>query len=256
MIKSRHMYFVIATMTLGYVGDAAAATAPRLTPEPYGVWARQYNVEDSVGCLVCLQYDKTSYEGTESDYRDYVAEELYGYYDGVAYDTGDVICNSDLNAVKVYAWDTHSLPDEAGVYYLCTSDGWTKKNYLPNGTFNYNNGTITDGVQCEYMADGDQYVCASCSSVSCNDGYYGNPTDCAVGPGVCLPCPNSTYKKAIGGSGNFYTCTTQLQPGQSTAGSNRTISDCNIPKLVGGSGGAYCNDNGFFIWDSACSYAG
>lgn len=247
------MYFVIATMALGYVGDAAAVTvtAPRLSdrPAPNGKLARKYNVDDSVGCVACLQYDERTYVGV-SGFDEYLAEELSDY------GNADLACNTNLDSIEVYSWGTSSRPNDNGVYYNCTASGWTiKKPTLPDKTYKHNNGTILNGHNCIYITDGEYYSCESCTSASCNDGYYGNPTGCAIKANDCKVCPDSTYKKAIGGSGNF-TCTTVLQAGQSMAGENRTISGCKIPQLAGSSDGAYCNDNGFFIWDSACPYAG
>lgn len=246
------MYFIIATMALGYVGAAAAATAPRLetNPAPNGKFARKYNADDYFGCVVCLQYDETDYDGTDA-FQEYLAEELADQ------DAGNLPCNTSLDSVEVYRWGTSSRPDDDGVYYNCNASGWTRGNLLSDGTYNYNNGTILNGHNCRYIGDaGKYYSCESCASALCNDGYYGDPTGCEITEYDCNKCPDSTNKKAIGGSGSFYTCTTILQSGQSTAGPNRTISGCKIPQLTGGSGGAYCNDNGFFIWDSACSYAG
>ena len=252
MIKSRHMYFVIATMALGYVGDAVAAMAPRLetNPAPNGKLARKYNVDDYVGCVACLQYDESTFEGAGA-FTDYLAGELSDY------SAGNLGCNTSFDSIEVYSWGTSSRPDDAGVYYHCNSSGWTqqKLSSVPDGTYDYNNGTITNGKNCERITENGQYYsCQSCTSTLCNDGYYGSPTGCTIKENDCTRCPDSSYKKAIGGSGNF-TCTTILQAGQSTAGPNRTISGCKIPQLAGSSS-AYCNDNGFFIWDSACSYAG
>lgn len=251
------MYFVIATMALGYVGDAAAVAdmAPRLedNPAPNGQLARKYNVDDYVGCVACLQYDETNFEGTDA-FHNYLAEELAGYVDG---GVGNLACNIRFDSVEVYSWGTSSRPNDNGVYYYCNSSGWVRKNLLPDGTYNNNNGTITDGHNCTHIADnGSYYSCESCTSALCNDGYYGHPTGCEVKDHDCSKCPDSTYKRSFGGSVSAYVCTTQLQAGQSVAGQNSTISGCKIPQLTGGSGGAYCNDNGFFIWDSACSYAG
>lgn len=248
MIKSRHMYFVIATMALGYVGDAAATMAPRLSdnPAPNGKLARKYNVDDYVGCVACLQYDETAFEETDA-FRQYLTEELSDY------SVGNLGCNTSLDSIEVYSWGTSSRINDNGVYYNCNSTGWVQGNLLPDGDYNNNNGTITNGHNCTYIADnGSYYSCESCANALCNDGYYGDPTGCEIKENDCTRCPDSTYKKAIGSSSNF-TCTTILQAGQSTAGPNRTISGCKIPKLTGGSG-AYCNENGFFIWDSACSY--
>ena len=243
------MYFVIATMALGYVGDAAATMAPRLSdnPAPNGKLARKYNVDDYVGCVACLQYDETAFEEPDA-FRQYLTEELSDY------SAGNLGCNTSLDSIEVYTWGTSSRTNDNGVYYNCNSTGWVRGNLLPDGDYNNNNGTITNGHNCTYIADnGSYYSCESCANALCNDGYYGDPTGCEIKDHDCSRCPDSTYKKAIGGSGNF-TCTTILQSGQSTAGPNRTISGCKIPKLTGGSG-AYCNENGFFIWDSACSYA-
>lgn len=250
MIKSRHMYFVIATMALGYVGDAVAVMAPRLenSPAPNGKLARKYNVDDYVGCVACLQYDESTFEGTRA-FTDYLTEELSDY------SAGNLGCNTNLDSIEVYSWGTSSRPDDDGVYYHCNSSGWTqqKLSSVPDGTHDYNNGTITNGKNCERITENGQYYsCQSCASALCNDGYYGDPTGCTIKENDCTKCPDSEYKKASGSSSNF-TCTTILQAGQSTAGPNRTISGCKIPKLTGGSG-AYCNENGFFIWDSACSY--
>lgn len=248
------MYFVIATMALGYVGAAAAATAtaPRLAnnPAPNGKLARKYNVADSVGCVACLQYDERTYVGT-GGFTDYLANELSDY------SAGNLGCNANFNALEIYTWGTSSRPDDSGVYYNCTASGWTiKKPTLPDGTYNYNNGTILNGKNCQYIIEnGRYYSCQSCTSALCNDGYYGNPTGCAVKENDCHKCPVSTNRVASSTSASTYTCTTLLQSGQSTAGYNSTISGCKIPQLTGGSGGAYCSDSGFFIWDSACFYA-
>lgn len=246
------MYFVIATMALGYVGAAAAATvtAPRLSdrPAPNGKLARKYNVDDYAGCVACLQYDERTYVGA-SGFEDYLAEELSDY------GNADLACNTNFDVLEIYTWGTSSRPNDNGVYYNCTASGWTiKRPTLADGTYSSNHGTIKNGRNCIYITDGAYYSCESCTSASCNDGYYGDPTGCAIKENDCTECPVSEYKKAVGGSGNF-TCTTRLQAGQSTAGYNSTISDCKIPQLAGSSD-AYCDDNGFFIWDSACSYAG
>ena len=252
MIKSRHMCFVIATMALGYVGDAAAVTvtAPRLetNPAPEGKLARKYGVDDSVGCVACLQYDERTYVGL-SGFENWVRTQLADS------DAGVLACNDSFDALEIYTWETSSRPDDNGVYYNCTASGWTiKKPTLPDKTYNYNNGTIENGHNCIYITDGAYYSCESCTSASCNNGYYGNPTGCAIKKNDCHECPVSTYRRATGDSGNF-ACAKILQSGRSTAGENRTISDCKIPQLNGESG-AYCNDNGFFIWDSPCPYAG
>lgn len=254
MIKSRHMYFVIATMALGYVGDAAAVTvtAPRLSdrPAPNGKLARKYNVDDSVGCVACLQYDERTYVGV-SGFDEYLAEELSDY------GNADLACNTNLDSIEVYSWGTSSRPNDNGVYYNCTASGWTlKQPTLPNGTYSSNHGTIKNGRNCIYITDGAYYSCESCTSASCDDGYYGAPTGCAIKANDCHKCPVSTNRTSYGNSASTYVCTDQLQAGQSTAGYNRTISGCKIPRFYGGSDGAYCNDNGFFIWDSECSYAG
>lgn len=244
------MYFVIATMALGYTSTASAVKLSDVN----GHTARIANTDDMVPCAICSPRNPSEFNPDTNEWNDWWG----GFVDDpVNIERESLGCAAPLEDMSDYIF---SVGAESELYdgksYDCTADGWVLREPVYDGTYNKHNGTIYDGVSCRFDAEGGFWHCASCSSVSCNDGYYGNPTDCAVRYDECNKCPNSTYKKAIGGSGSFYTCTTQLQPGQSTAGSNRTISDCNIPKLVGGSGGAYCNDNGFFIWDSACSYAG
>lgn len=243
------MYFVIATMALGYTSTASAVKLSDVN----GHTARIANTADDVPCAVCTPKTASDFNPDTNEWN-----EWWGGFvdDPVEYEREELGCARPLEDMSDYIFSVGTKSElYGGKSYDCTDSGWVLSGPVYNGTYDNNNGTIYDGVSCTFDAEGSSWQCASCSSVSCNDGYYGDPTGCAVRLNDCLPCPVSTYKTAIGDSGN-YTCTTILQPGQSTAGSNRTISGCKIPKLVGGSGGAYCNDNGFFIWDSACSYAG
>lgn len=241
------MYFIIATMALGYTSTASAVQLSDVD----GHSARIAKADDMMPCAVCTPKTASDFNPDTNEWNEWWG----GFMEDLAAERESLACNPPLEDMSDYIF---SIGEESELYngkqYDCTESGWVLRRPVYNGTYDNNNGTIYDGVSCTFEADGSRWQCASCSSVSCNDGYYGDPTGCQVGLNECLPCPVSTYKKAIGGSGNF-TCTTQLQVGQSTAGSNRTISDCKIPQLTGGSG-AYCNDNGFFIWDSACSYAG
>ncbi len=251
MIKSRHMYFVIATMALGYTSTASAVKLDAAN----GHWAHISKTADEVPCAACSPKTASDFEDTNT-WNEWWA----GFVDDTADERGDFSCRWQDASETSYIFPIGTESElYNGKQYDCTASGWELRGSSStgsNGTFNYNGGTIYNGVNCRWIADGGQYYqCASCSSVSCNDGYYGNPTGCTVDEYDCDKCPDSSYKKAIGGSGNF-TCTAILQAGQSTAGANRTISGCRIPQLAGGSDGAYCNDNGFFIWDSACSYAG
>lgn len=244
------MYFVIATMALGYTSTASAVQLSDVN----GHTARIANTDDMVPCAICSPHTPSDFNPDTNEWNDWWG----GFMDDPVADERDSLgCALPLADMSDYIF---SVGAESELYdgksYDCTGDGWVLREPVYDGTYNLHNGTIYDGVGCRFSAEESFWQCASCSSVSCNDGYYGEPTDCRVMLGECTKCPDSTYKKAIGGSGSFYTCTTQLQPGQSVAGQNSTISDCQIPKLVGGSGGAYCNDNGFFIWNSACSYAG
>ncbi len=250
MIKSRHMYFVIATMALGYTSTASAVKLDAAL----GHWAHIYNTADEVPCAACSPKTASDFEDTNT-WNEWWA----GFVEDTNDEHGDFSCRWQNASEKSYIFPIGTESElYNGKQYDCTASGWVLRGSSTslNGTFDRNGGTIYNGVDCEWIADNGQYYqCASCSSVSCNNGYYGDPTGCTVKEYDCTRCPDSTYKKAIGGSGNF-TCTAVLQTGQSVAGQNSTISGCKIPQLAGSSDGAYCNDNGFFIWDSACSYAG
>lgn len=250
MIKSRHMYFVIATMALGYTSTASAVKLSHVN----GHWAHISNTADEVPCAACSPK-------TQDDFSDTTTwtEWWAGFLDDTSDEHGEFSCTWQTASQTDYIFPIGTQSETYdGRYYDCTSSGWVlhESSTSLNGTFDRNGGTIYNGKDCEWIADNGQYYqCSSCSSVSCNDGYYGNPTNCRVTEYDCTKCPDSSYKKALGGSGSF-ACTSMLQAGQSTAGSNRTSSGCKIPRFYGGSDGAYCNDNGFFIWDSECSYAG
>ena len=225
-----------------------------------GHWAHIVNASDETPCVACLPETESDFEGNTTSWNEFWAD----FKDDTS-DEHDVFsCAWDVSGLSGIdiSINDYSFPIGAqsetydGRYYDCTSSGWVLHETTLNGTFVHNNGTIYDGKDCKWIADGGQYYqCSSCSGVSCNSGYYGNPTNCAVTEYDCGKCPNSSYKKALGGSGSFK-CTSMLQAGQSTAGSNRTSSGCKIPRYVGGSDGVYCDDNGFFIFDSECSYAG
>ena len=253
MIKSRHMYFVIATMALGYTSTASAVQLSDVN----GHWGHIGVAADEVPCAACSPKTASDFgEENTNAWKEWWA----GFLDDTAGEHEQFSCawgaendnaGGDINNYIFPIGTVSELYN--GKSYECTASGWVLRG--SNGTFTRHNGTIYGGVNCLYMEEGDYYQCPSCSSVSCDEGYYGNPTGCSVRESDCSKCPVSTYRTSIGGSGN-YTCTTILQPGQSVAGQNSTISDCEIPRLLGGSAGSYCNDNGFFIWDSACSYAG
>lgn len=251
------MYFVIATMALGYTSTASAVKLDGAN----GHWAHISNAADEVPCAACSPKTARDFGDDTNTWNEWWA----GFEEDTADEHGAFSCSwfpdyagGDINDY-IFPIGTESELYN-GKQYDCTASGWVLRGSSSstgsNGTFHRNGGTIYDGVDCKWIADGGQYwQCVSCSSVSCDDGYFGDPTGCTVTEDDCSKCPDSTYKKAIGGSSNF-TCTAILQAGQSTAGSNRTISDCKIPRFYGGSDGAYCNDNGFFIWDSECSFAG
>lgn len=243
------MYFVIATMALGYTSTASAVKLD----DANGHWAHISNTADEVPCAACSPQTASDFEDTNT-WNEWWA----GFLDDTADERGNFSCRWQNASETSYIFPIGTQSElYNGKKYDCTADGWELHDSGMNGTFEYNNGTIVGGTNCKFQAEGGSqyYYCSSCTRVSCNDGYYGDPTDCRVTEQDCDKCPDSSYKKAIGGSGNF-TCTTILQSGQSTAGVNRTISGCKIPQLAGSSDGAYCNDNGFFIWDSACPYAG
>ena len=250
MIKSRHMYFVIATMALGYTSTASAVKLD----DANGHWAHIGNTADEVPCAACSPQTASDFEDTNT-WNEWWA----GFVEDTNDEHGNFSCRWQDASETSYIFPIGTESElYNGKQYDCTASGWELRGSSMNGTFDYNNGTIVGGTNCKFQAEGGSqyYYCSSCTSVSCNDGFYGNPTDCRVAEFDCDKCPDSSYKKAIGGSGSFYTCTTILQSGQSMAGVNRTISGCKIPRFYGGSDGAYCNDNGFFIWDSECSYAG
>lgn len=244
------MYFVIATMALGYTSTASAVKLDAAN----GHWAHISKTADEVPCAACSPKTASDFEDTNT-WNEWWA----GFVEDTNDEHGDFSCRWQNASETSYIFPIGTESElYNGKQYDCTASGWELRGSSTslNGTFNLNGGTIYNGKDCESIVDGAHYYrCSSCSSVSCNDGFYGNPTDCTVTEDDCSRCPYSSYKKAIGGSGNF-TCTTVLQAGQSTAGSNRTSSGCKIPRFYGGSDGAYCNDNGFFIWDSECSYAG
>lgn len=245
------MYFVIATMALGYTSTASAVKLDGAN----GHWAHISNTADEVPCAACSPKTARDFGDDTNTWNEWWA----GFMDDTADEHGDFSCRWQNASEKSYIFPIGTESElYNGKQYDCTASGWELRGSSTslNGTFNLNGGTIYNGKDCESIVDGAHYYrCASCSSVSCNDGFYGNPTDCTVTEDDCSKCPDSSYKKALGGSGNF-TCTSMLQAGQSVAGQNSTISGCKIPRFYGGSDGAYCNDNGFFIWDSACSYAG
>ena len=250
MIKSRHMYFVIATMALGYTSTASAVKLD----DANGHWAHIGNTADEVPCAACSPQTASDFEDTNT-WNEWWA----GFVEDTNDEHGNFSCRWQDASETNYIFPIGTQSElYNGKQYDCTASGWELHGSSMNGNFEYNNGTIVGGTNCKFQAEGGSqyYYCSSCTRVSCNDGFYGNPTDCRVTEQDCDKCPDSSYKKAIGGSGSFYTCTTILQSGQSTAGVNRTISGCKIPRFYGGSDGAYCNDNGFFIWDSECSYAG
>lgn len=251
------MYFVIATMALGYTSTASAVKLDGAN----GHWAHISNTADEVPCAACSPKTARDFGGDTNTWNEWWA----GFEEDTADEHGAFSCSwspdyagGDINDY-IFPIGTESELYN-GKQYDCTASGWVLRGSSSstgsNGTFHRNGGTIYDGVNCKWIADGGQYwQCSSCSSVSCDDGYFGDPTGCEVTEDDCSKCPDSTYKKAIGGSGNF-TCTAVLQAGQSVVGQNRTISGCKIPQLTGGSDGAYCDNNGFFIWNSACSFAG
>lgn len=250
MIKSRHMYFVIATMALGYTSTASAVKLD----DANGHWAHIGNTADEVPCAACSPQTASDFEDTNT-WNEWWA----GFVEDTNDEHGNFSCRWQDASETNYIFPIGTQSElYNGKQYDCTASGWELHGSSMNGNFDYNNGTIVGGTNCKFQAEGGSqyYYCSSCTSVSCNDGFYGNPTDCRVAEFDCNKCPDSSYKKAIGGSGSFYTCTTILQSGNSKAGSNRSSSGCKIPRFYGGSDGAYCNDNGFFIWDSECSYAG
>lgn len=244
------MYFVIATMALGYTSTASAVKLD----DANGHWAHIGNTADEVPCAACSPQTASDFEDTNT-WNEWWA----GFVEDTNDEHGNFSCRWQDASETNYIFPIGTQSElYNGKQYDCTASGWELHGSSMNGNFEYNNGTIVGGTNCKFQAEGGSqyYYCSSCTRVSCNDGFYGNPTDCRVTEQDCDKCPDSSYKKAIGGSGSFYTCTTILQSGQSTAGVNRTISGCKIPRFYGGSDGAYCNDNGFFIWDSECSYAG
>ena len=244
------MYFVIATMALGYTSTASAVKLD----DANGHWAHIGNTTDEVPCAACSPNTASDFEDTNT-WNEWWA----GFVEDTNDEHGNFSCRWQDASETNYIFPIGTQSElYNGKQYDCTASGWELHGSSMNGNFEYNNGTIVGGTNCKFQAEGGSqyYYCSSCTRVSCNDGFYGNPTDCRVTEQDCDKCPDSSYKKAIGGSGSFYTCTTILQSGQSTAGVNRTISGCKIPRFYGGSDGAYCNDNGFFIWDSECSYAG
>ncbi len=255
MIKSKHMYFVIATMALGYAHTASAVQLDGVK----GHWAHIAKAADEVPCAACSPKVHSDFEGDETSWNEWWA----GFLEDTDDEHGGFACtwgpNTIMTDIDDYIFPIGTQSETYnGQYYDCTASGWVlhEETQSLDGTFSRNGGTIYGGKNCKWVADNGQYYqCASCSSVSCNAGYYGNPTGCQVTEYDCNKCPDSSYKKAMGGSGN-YTCTSLLQSGQSSSSSNTSISGCKIPRYYGGSNGAYCNDNGFFIWDSECSYAG
>ncbi len=256
MIKSKHMYFVIATMTLGCAHTVSAVQLDGV----HGHWGHIAGAADETPCAACSPKTKSDFEGDTTSWNEYWTD----FKDDTSNEHDNFSCAWDVsglsgigNSINDYIFPIGTQSETYdGQYYDCTSSGWVLHGSYLNGTFNYNNGTIYNGVDCERIGDGGQYYqCASCSSASCNGGYYGNPTGCRVTERDCTKCPDSSYKKALGSSGRF-TCTSIMQSGQSTAGSNRTSSGCELPRYYGGSDGVYCDDNGFFILDSECSYAG